>query len=239
MFGPRNARRTELMAAALGELPPRSWVLEAAVGLGDSAERLRQRGHRVVGVDLSVEALVGARGRTRAHLVLADVTRLPFRPAAFDALSSGETLEHVPDDRAAVRELGRVLRAGARAVVTVPALESLRTFSDNYYQHLRRYSRAELTRLFRDAGFRIERAFFWGFPFVVAYDYLFMLPLNVRRARRGIAADSTLQAVAAMGKKRLLVDLVRRVFAADRFFRWVPLGVGLVLTAVRQPDGHV
>ena len=57
--------------------------------------------------------------------VRADVARLPFRPEAFDAIKATEILEHVPDPAAALRECGRVLRAGGHLVITVPFLERL------------------------------------------------------------------------------------------------------------------
>jgi SAM-dependent methyltransferase len=39
---------------------------------------------------------------------------------AFDVIIACDVLEHVPDDRAAMRELHRVLRPGGKALLTVP-----------------------------------------------------------------------------------------------------------------------
>ncbi len=50
----------------------------------------------------------------------ADLAALPFPAASFDAAISSHVLEHIPDDRAAMRELARVLRPGGWAVVMVP-----------------------------------------------------------------------------------------------------------------------
>lgn len=52
--------------------------------------------------------------------VLSDLTRLPFRTAAFDFIVCYHVLEHIPDDTAAMRELSRVLTAGGIALVQVP-----------------------------------------------------------------------------------------------------------------------
>lgn len=52
--------------------------------------------------------------------VQADLTDLPFRDGAFDAVISSHVLEHIRDDHAAMRELARVLRPGGRAIVMVP-----------------------------------------------------------------------------------------------------------------------
>jgi SAM-dependent methyltransferase len=44
--------------------------------------------------------------------VRADITALPFRAGAFDAIKATEILEHVPDAAAALRECARVLDPG-------------------------------------------------------------------------------------------------------------------------------
>jgi hypothetical protein len=113
----------------------------------------------------------------------------------------------------------------------VPALRSLWSASDDYYEHRRRYSRDELSALFRNAGMSIETARYWGFPFVLAYDTLFLLPMNKRRARRDVATDGALQSVARAGRSQALIRIVRAVFAADRIFGFVPFGPGLLLVA--------
>jgi SAM-dependent methyltransferase len=238
MFGPRNAHRLGLLFEALDAIAVPSRILDAAVGLGDVAERLRQRGHWVVGVDLSTEAAVLARGRTGAHIVVANLTALPFRSGVLDVVISSETLEHIEDDLVALREFSRVLQPRGKSVVTVPAIEGLRTFSDDYYQHLRRYSRPALVAMFREAGFRVVFAHYWGFPFVLLYDYLFMVPLNKRRARRGVESDSMLRGVRSAGRMRWLVRAVSGLFAADRLWPRLPFGVGIILSAVKSPgDG--
>ena len=55
-----------------------------------------------------------------AAMVAADITRLPFEDASFDAILCIHVLEHVDDDRAAVAELRRVLAPSGWAAVMVP-----------------------------------------------------------------------------------------------------------------------
>lgn len=50
----------------------------------------------------------------------ADLTALPFADAAFDLVLSSHVLEHIPDDRAAIAELARILRPGGEALIAVP-----------------------------------------------------------------------------------------------------------------------
>jgi hypothetical protein len=51
-----------------------------------------------------------------------DLTRLTYASSAFDLVLTSETLEHVPDLAAALRELRRVLVPGGLHVFTVPVL---------------------------------------------------------------------------------------------------------------------
>lgn len=52
--------------------------------------------------------------------VQADLAALPLAENGFDAVLSCHTLEHVVEDRAAMRELARVLRPGGWAVIMAP-----------------------------------------------------------------------------------------------------------------------
>jgi SAM-dependent methyltransferase len=56
-----------------------------------------------------------------------DITRLPFAAGRFDAVFACDVLEHVVDDRAALRELRRVLAPEGVAVLTVPQQDHLQT----------------------------------------------------------------------------------------------------------------
>ena len=125
-----------------------------------------------------------------------------------------------------------VVRDGGTCIATVPALQSLWSRSDDYYEHRRRYTRAQLTALFD--GFDIVKAKFWGFPIVLVYDTIFILPMNMRRARREVAGDAALQSVARAGRARWLVNVVRAVFSIDRLFGWIPFGPGLLLVARKR-----
>lgn len=93
-----------------------------------------------------------------------DIMALPFADRAFDALLCSHVLEHVPDDRRALRECFRVLRPGGWAVFLVPVTvgrtvedpsvvdpaERLRRFGQE--DHVRRYGPDFEGRLL-EAGF--------------------------------------------------------------------------------------
>ena len=63
---------------------------------------------------------VGVDLRPGRAMVRTDVTRLSFRDRSFDAILCSHVLEHVPDDRRAMRELFRVLKPGGWAILQTP-----------------------------------------------------------------------------------------------------------------------
>jgi ubiquinone/menaquinone biosynthesis C-methylase UbiE len=100
-----------------------------------------------------------------------DITAIDLPDASFDSVLCSHVLEHVPDDRAAMRELRRILVPGGRAIVMVPVdrnrdatLEDPEVTSpearrEAYWQedHVRLYALDVMERL-TDAGFQVEHA---------------------------------------------------------------------------------
>jgi len=81
----------------------------------------RPTGARVVGIDVSQVAVAMAKSLAislgmgdRAQHLCADIADLPFADASFDAALSVDALQLVRDKPAALREIARVLRPGAR-----------------------------------------------------------------------------------------------------------------------------
>ena len=67
--------------------------------------------------------------RGRRPLVNANLEQLPFRDGSFDVIYCSHVLEHVASDRAAMRELRRVLAPGGWAILQVPIIRET-TYED-------------------------------------------------------------------------------------------------------------
>ena len=59
-----------------------------------------------------------------------DITDVPFKDGAFDLIICVHVLEHVPEDRKAMREMVRVLRPGGVAMLLVPIVLEQETHED-------------------------------------------------------------------------------------------------------------
>jgi SAM-dependent methyltransferase len=89
-------------------------------------------------VDISAPALAKLRGRS-AHVVLGEVTSLPFADGAFDLVCALDIIEHVDDDDGALSELSRVAKPGGTLLISTPLHPSRWTPFDDLVGHKRRY----------------------------------------------------------------------------------------------------
>jgi ubiquinone/menaquinone biosynthesis C-methylase UbiE len=106
------------------ELPPGAKVVDAGCGPAHLAERLAERGHRVVAFDTSRAMVLRARVRLAGHanrclLHLGSVEGMPHRDASADLVCCAGVLEYLRDDRPALDEIRRVLRPGGHALLSV------------------------------------------------------------------------------------------------------------------------
>jgi SAM-dependent methyltransferase len=107
----------------LGRLEPGELVLDLGSGAGTdslvAAQMVGADGH-VVGIDMTPEMLVKARGAAAAmgvgnvDFVEAEAESLPFEDESFDVVVSNGVIDLIPDKDAVFGELFRVLRAGGR-----------------------------------------------------------------------------------------------------------------------------
>lgn len=155
-------------------LAPGQRVLDLGCGEGRHAIAVNAvDGLDVVGVDLSPADLATARERHRDFrgnaaddgaaplfgLLVGDALRLPFADACFDVVICSEVLEHIPDFRAALREIARVLKPGGRLCASVPRPWCERIcwrLARDYHQvrggHLRIFRIPDLRREIEDCG---------------------------------------------------------------------------------------
>jgi len=119
-------------------------VLDAGAGEGQYAGFFKRQ--QYWGVDLGVGDAAWDYSRLNA---IADLTALPFRDETFDAAVHIVTIEHLREPAAALAEIGRVLRPGARLLLVAPHEWEVHQAPHDYF----RYTRYGLDYLLKRAGF--------------------------------------------------------------------------------------
>jgi len=101
--------------------------------------------------------------------VKADICALPFKDNSYDVILCNHVLEHIPDDKTAMKELYRVMKPGGYGIFQIPQdLERETTFEDDsitdkkerarvfgQYDHVRVYGR-DYFNMLRRVGFTVE-----------------------------------------------------------------------------------
>ena len=214
-------------------LGPGELLLDLGAGGGRHAYGALERGARVVALDSSeadakdcaafLTALIEEAGTGQGASMAGDALRLPFADATFDRVICAEVLEHVPDDRAAMAEITRVLKPGGTAAVTVPRFWPelvCWALSDEYHLvpggHVRIYRLPELRRRLRQAGLRptglglahgLHTPYWWlrcavgvgedGHPLVRAYHRLLVWDIEAGRPLPTRLAEAALNPLLA------------------------------------------
>jgi SAM-dependent methyltransferase len=128
-------------------------VLDVASGEGYGTALLAQVARSVVGVEISPEAVAHATGAYRAdnlRFVAGDARILPCPDAAFDVVTSFETIEHFAEQGRFLDEIRRVLRPGGQLIVSTPDRDNYSPAESpaNPY-HVRELTPAEFDTLLR------------------------------------------------------------------------------------------
>lgn len=115
-------------------------VLDVACGTGDMAVELLRQGCSVTGVDLSKEMMaIAKRKAPQAEYRLADVERLPFGEASFDAVTCAFGVRNFVHLEQGLCEMLRVLKPGGRMVIlelATPDSSLIRPFYNLYTRRI-------------------------------------------------------------------------------------------------------
>jgi ubiquinone/menaquinone biosynthesis C-methylase UbiE len=137
-------------------------ILDVGSGAGQIIQHLLEFADpraQITGIDLSDQMLRRARRRLKSErpaLVAADLAALPFANNAFDGVTCGYVLEHLPDPRVGLGELARVLQRGGRMLL----LTTEDNFSGAWTSRMwccRTYNRRELRDVCESVGLRWKK----------------------------------------------------------------------------------
>ncbi len=200
-------------------------ILDLGCGTGESVRHLSQWGE-VVALDYNPSALAYCRSKGLRGLVRGDALKLPFGEDTFDLVCGLDILEHLDNERQALREMRRVCRPEGQILITVPAMPILWGEHDELNHHMRRYRKSRLSTVLADAGLQHHLLSYFN-------TLLFLPTLAVRLARRFLSRVRSTHAPVSdfsYSSGGRLAPWLRRLFALEApLIGRCPLPVGVSL----------
>jgi len=140
--------------------------LEIGFGGGDFLFELNRRGFSGKGIDLSEEAVVGARANIEGVPGDIKVSKEDFLSLEekFGIVFAFEVLEHYEDDGMALCKMQELLDQNGYLMLSVPARAKHWGPNDEWAGHVRRYERAELKDKAEAKGFKTVGIYSFGVP---------------------------------------------------------------------------
>jgi SAM-dependent methyltransferase len=164
--------RRDLLRRELSAHGPYRSAVDVGCGIGANLPVLQELAAAVVGVDPNPDAVRWSAGRRGgSKIVLGSAAALDLADASADLVVCLDVLEHIEDDRAALREIRRILVPGGLLMVTVPAHPHLWNDNDQFSHHVRRYRKRDLAARLSD--WKVLEIGYWNgfaYPPMLAYS---------------------------------------------------------------------
>lgn len=202
-------------------------ILNVGAATGRSSEILQPFG-TVDSLEYDYPSFEFCRDVLKMNIKHGSILELPYENEEFDLVCAFDVVEHVDDDKSAVKELFRVCKPGGHILVTVPAFMSLWSTHDIVNQHFRRYTKQSILSLFsQNEGVKIRSTYF---------NFLMFLPVwMIRRLQfliGGKKRTADLKPDNSWTGGSILSRLLYFIFDIDRFLLKkidLPIGVSFML----------
>lgn len=158
-----NEKIFSLIAPYIGES-----TLEIGAGIGNFTGLL-QKTSKVTATDINQEYIRKLKrtlgNGSRAGYGDIEANKFFFSKRSFDTVVGLNVLEHIKDDRAALKNINKLLIRGGTLILLVPAHEGLYSKFDKRLGHFRRYTLESIGQKLVENGFKIEKISYinwWG-----------------------------------------------------------------------------
>jgi len=229
--------RNKLIACLLDKYFPQAQnMMEIGCGTGFVLSGLAKNRPEMAfhGAEACLSGLKHAQKRLPgAGLYQMDACRIPFA-GEFDIIGAFDVLEHIADDRRALKEMHKALKPDGGIMITVPQHPWLWSKADENARHQRRYTRTGLHEKIKAAGFAIHGTFSFIallLPFMAASRFREKGQTNTFKEKSTTSTDFFLPE--PMNRVFMRVcDLERALVRVGFSF---PAGGSLVCIAKKQP----
>jgi len=174
---PRYIFRKEIALSLLKKYVPKgSRFLEVGCAAGDIGITLSKNGYNGLMIDFSDEA----GSEAVRNLEEENIKNVQFEKKNFFEVNEGEkydliimfeVLEHIKEDKGALKKVNDLLNKNGAFLFSVPAKAKLWGANDTISGHIKRYEKKELINLLNQTEFEIIQFISYGFPWLNLAKY--------------------------------------------------------------------
>lgn len=144
----------------------------------------------LIGSDCIPEPLENIASKTsEIPLIQFDLVECPLPDNYIDVIIALNVLEHIKDDKTALKQIYRILKPGGYAILEAPANQDLYDFFDEQLKHFRRYNLNNLCDMARKENFTIIKASHFAFFIYPAFKFVKLW--NKRKEMRNKSYNKT------------------------------------------------
>jgi SAM-dependent methyltransferase len=205
-------------------------ILEIGCSGGPLLNVLLSQGYsHIVGIDNSKEAIALCKERGFQNVFLMDGVKPHFDSEQFDVIIASDVLEHIQDDKRAVKGWQRIVKRGGIIICFVPALRILWSKHDEDNKHYKRYTKKTLEYLFRGKDYTIIRSSYWNVVlFLPILFYRFLMKTLLSKSSTSQLRDGN------NFTNILLIQLLRIENSLLSIGINYPIGVSVFVVAQKQ-----
>ncbi len=154
--------------------PKDSKILDIGCSSGIFLKDLEALGFKLenlYGIDISDSAIENCKANGIQNSFVMDAQNITLTES-FDIIIASDCLEHLEDDKKALKNWKSLLKIGGTMYVFVPAYMSLWSYHDTINMHYRRYTNEELKSKLVAENLSVEKASYWNFfLFIPVYAF--------------------------------------------------------------------
>ncbi len=196
--------------------------IDIGAGSGLMMKYFKNLGYTVAGVELDAKLVAKMRKDSKLkglRIEQGDITRLKGRQG-YDVVVCNDVIEHIDDDRKAIKNLWSFVKPGGMLVITVPAHSFLYCQRDEAWGHFRRYDRHELVQKVAETTGTVKFITYWNF--IGFFVYLLMEKLLKLKMHEEIRYKES-------KSNSIIKKIVEQELQLEKRIGGTPIGLSLVV----------
>lgn len=147
-------------------------ILEVGAGIGNFTSLLLKKG-KVFAIDMNRGYVEKLKKFVRIGVVsgFGDIEKGKyfFQSKRFDTIVCLNVLEHIGNDKKAIKNMYKLLKNNGNLILLVPAHDFAYGTLDAGLDHFRRYDKKTISELLKGAGFKLEKVRYLNFPGLIGW----------------------------------------------------------------------